>query len=240
MGNFACSNGATPIPKPNYTPTANGCGPSAFPLAGPSFSFLECCNQHDYCYGTCGKTKSQCDADFYACTDCSCEAAYDNFLEQDACEEVACAYFQAVDDFGCYSYTEGQKGACSCSGSKSNMRGSTLQAVNKLGPVHPSLRQTELFCSTPFDATCSGQPNQSPATPVSPTSVDKGISPISPVSPVGVSPLSPVSPIGVSPLTASVGNSPLHVTVSRNSPDSASTTLVAFGVLAIVAQLVAM
>jgi len=36
---FTCPGNAQPIPDPNYQPSANGCGPSGFPLTAPSFAF---------------------------------------------------------------------------------------------------------------------------------------------------------------------------------------------------------
>ena len=44
---FKCPNGARPVQKPDYTPGANGCGPASI-LTAPRFSFLSCCEQHDF------------------------------------------------------------------------------------------------------------------------------------------------------------------------------------------------
>lgn len=149
---FSCPGGATPMDNPNVEPTANGCGPSALPLAGPSFSFLQCCEQHDFCYGTCGTSKQQCDNDFYSCMYCSCQETYDDFFSILACEEIACTYFQAVDEFGCFSFTSGQEEACTCPGKSAHERSqSKTVAVNKFGPVHPSMRKVDLICDAPFD-----------------------------------------------------------------------------------------
>ena len=77
---FTCSNGATPTEDPNYTADSNGCGPSAFPIAGPSFGFESCCEEHDICYGSCGTSRTQCDNDFYSCMYCICQDE-GNFLD---------------------------------------------------------------------------------------------------------------------------------------------------------------
>ena len=144
---FTCPGGATPQADPNNPATTNGCGPSSFPLAGPSFSFLECCNQHDICYETCGSSKIACDNDFYTCMFCSCGAEYDDFFSQLACEELACSYFQAVDEFGCSAFGAAQEQACICPGKS---KPAPREASNKFGPANQSIRETELFCDPPF------------------------------------------------------------------------------------------
>merc|ERR1711862_61945 len=126
-------------------------GPSAFPLAGPSFSFLECCEQHD----------------FYECMACTCETDYDDYFSRFACRELACTYFQAVDEFGCFAFTSGQEDSCSCPGKEMEKKSSSLQPTSKFGPVHPTARQTELFCDAPFEAECSAeQPTEKPNSPI--------------------------------------------------------------------------
>lgn len=81
---------------------------------------------------------------------CSCQEAYDDFFSVLACEELACTYFQAVDEFGCFSFTSGQEEACSCPTAKAASK-SAVSPVHKFGPVQPSLRQTDLICDAPFD-----------------------------------------------------------------------------------------
>eukprot|EP00339_Tiarina_fusa_P023381 CAMPEP_0117046834 /NCGR_PEP_ID=MMETSP0472-20121206/32377_1 /TAXON_ID=693140 ORGANISM="Tiarina fusus, Strain LIS" /NCGR_SAMPLE_ID=MMETSP0472 /ASSEMBLY_ACC=CAM_ASM_000603 /LENGTH=363 /DNA_ID=CAMNT_0004759325 /DNA_START=1 /DNA_END=1089 /DNA_ORIENTATION=+ len=197
---FTCPGGETPIDNPNNEPDANGCGPSAFPLAGPSFSFLECCEQHDFCYGTCGTSKVQCDNDFYECMACTCETDYDDYFSRFACRELACTYFQAVDEFGCFAFTSGQEDSCSCPGKEMEKKSSSLQPTSKFGPVHPTARQTELFCDAPFEAECSAeQPTEKPNSPI---------------------PNSP-NTASYSPNTASF--SPNTVSNSPNSPNSPNT-----------------
>jgi RHS repeat-associated protein len=76
---FGCVNGRCPKPPP-YAPEENGCGPgwatwiSDAPVQG--CSFLEACNKHDRCYGTCNAGKGRCDKEFKndmldACNRCS-------------------------------------------------------------------------------------------------------------------------------------------------------------------------
>merc|ERR1719282_898418 len=147
---FSCPNGATPQADPNYTAGFNGCGPSAFPITGPSFGFEECCQGHDICYGTCGTNKIQCDQDFYACMYCICQE--ENFIEREFCEEIACTYYELVDEFGCFSFNGGQDDACICPGSKGAEHKSYSaqeSAPSKFGSG--SIKQTELFCDAPFE-----------------------------------------------------------------------------------------
>jgi len=156
---FTCPGGATPIDNPDNEPDANGCGPSAFPFAGPSFSFLECCEQHDFCYGTCGTSKVQCDNDFYSCMACSCEEEYDDPFSRFGCEQLACSYFQLVDEFGCFAFNGGQEDSCICPGKGAVKATSGMTPISKFGPIHPSLKQTEFFCDAPFEAECTPKPD---------------------------------------------------------------------------------
>lgn len=41
-----------------------------------------CCNEHDYCYGTCGSSKQQCDKAFKQCIRRLCDTANDNTFEK--------------------------------------------------------------------------------------------------------------------------------------------------------------
>mmetsp|Transcript_117570 Transcript_117570/g.175597 ORF Transcript_117570/g.175597 Transcript_117570/m.175597 type:complete len:277 (+) Transcript_117570:49-879(+) len=143
---YTCPGGATPIDDADNEPDANGCGPSAFPLAGPSFGFLECCAQHDFCYGTCGTSRTQCDNDFFECMSCSCQADYeDDYFGKAFCEEIACSYYQAVNEFGCFSFTSGQEDGCSCPGKAAEKKSQNMVSMSKFGPIHPMLRETDAF-----------------------------------------------------------------------------------------------
>merc|ERR1712098_319516 len=160
---FTCSNGATPAEDPNYTADSNGCGPSAFPIAGPSFGFESCCEEHDICYGSCGTSRTQCDNDFYSCMYCICQDE-GNFLDREFCEELACSYYELVDEFGCFSFNGGQEDACICPGAKDTEHKSynaKSSAPSKFGPG--ALKQTELFCNGPFEPECPGASTTAPS-----------------------------------------------------------------------------
>uniref|UniRef100_A0A8D2KKH7 Group XIIA secretory phospholipase A2 n=1 Tax=Urocitellus parryii TaxID=9999 RepID=A0A8D2KKH7_UROPR len=67
---YKCSDGSKPFPRYGYKPSPpNGCGS---PLFGVHLnigipSLTKCCNQHDRCYETCGKSKNDCDEEFQYC-----------------------------------------------------------------------------------------------------------------------------------------------------------------------------
>jgi hypothetical protein len=109
----ACSN---KVPDPSYTPTSNGCGPDGGPQIpnNPTgcgdTSFLEPCNAHDICYGTCGSNKDSCDHAFLdamleICSGSSC--AY-------SCSQYANTYYGAVHNYGETAYESAQLAACAC------------------------------------------------------------------------------------------------------------------------------
>ncbi|XP_006012040.1 group XIIA secretory phospholipase A2 isoform X4 [Latimeria chalumnae] len=67
---YSCSDGFKPFPRYGYKPQPpNGCGSPVFgfhfDLGIPSMT--KCCNQHDRCYDTCGKSKHDCDEEFQYC-----------------------------------------------------------------------------------------------------------------------------------------------------------------------------
>merc|ERR1712110_1196429 len=163
--NFSCPSGQQPQADPNYTADFNGCGPSDFPITGPSFGFEDCCIGHDICYGTCGTNKIECDNDFYACMYCKCEE--ENFIERQFCQEIACTYYELVDEFGCFAFNGGQDDACICPGSKDAEHKSYTameSAPSKFGSG--SIKETELFCNGPFEPdtdTCASYSTTSPS-----------------------------------------------------------------------------
>merc|ERR1719282_1820206 len=165
---FTCPSGQQPQADPNYTADFNGCGPSAFPITGPSFGFEECCIGHDICYGTCGTNKVQCDQEFYGCMYCICQQEGD-FFQREFCEEIACTYYELVDEFGCFSFNGGQEDACICPGKDAEHKSySAMEAApSKFGSG--SVKQTELFCNGPYEpddcpaaATTAPTPSRTP------------------------------------------------------------------------------
>lgn len=101
---------------PDYTPSPNGCGSAGGPPVPDNptgcsdTSFLDACNAHDTCYGTCGNNKDICDSGFLdamlaVCMESSC--AY-------ACSEAAYGYYDAVHNYGSSAYESAQVEACAC------------------------------------------------------------------------------------------------------------------------------
>ncbi|KAI3389654.1 hypothetical protein SNEBB_001368 [Seison nebaliae] len=57
--------------KPDYVAHTNGCGVKGMKLQTHS-EIEKCCDEHDYCYSDCEKTKKQCDKLFKQCMDRKC------------------------------------------------------------------------------------------------------------------------------------------------------------------------
>lgn len=98
----------------------NGCGPASDPQFTAALSksfpgFVEMCNNHDICYGTCGKPKALCDNEFWEEMMDYCKSWQKNsteFFRQ--CNSLANIYAAAVKALGCSAYTDAQKQACYC------------------------------------------------------------------------------------------------------------------------------
>uniref|UniRef100_A0A6T2D8V7 Phospholipase A2 domain-containing protein n=1 Tax=Eutreptiella gymnastica TaxID=73025 RepID=A0A6T2D8V7_9EUGL len=62
-GVSSCSSGSK---YQKGTTSSNGCGTTGLTLA-QSNVMTPCCNEHDHCYGTAGKTQKSCDDEFLSC-----------------------------------------------------------------------------------------------------------------------------------------------------------------------------
>lgn len=69
----------------------------------------ECCNEHDKCYDTCGRSKESCDAAFGNCLDKICKFEYS--LIDLACKTVLPAIVIVA---ACTEYLDAQESACNC------------------------------------------------------------------------------------------------------------------------------
>ena len=99
---------------------ANGCGSGYFnidqdlKLVGESV-IIPCCNQHDICYDTCGKTQYQCDNVFRSCLHSACRALNGNGFQwwidfrQAACEQDGRILYQIVNAVGHYAFNSAQR-----------------------------------------------------------------------------------------------------------------------------------
>ncbi|XP_053357976.1 group XIIA secretory phospholipase A2-like isoform X3 [Clarias gariepinus] len=106
------------FPRPGHNPSSNGCGTPLFvfhfDIKIPATT--RCCNQHDYCYDTCGRKKRECDEQFQICLKNICG----NLLkalgldQNDACDLLVSHVFDGVMHLGCKPYLDSQKAACVC------------------------------------------------------------------------------------------------------------------------------
>ncbi len=74
--------------------------------------FIECCNSHDRCYGTCGTTHKGCDDTFNTCMKKECEPL--NIVQKAACKATAFTFYQAVDKGGKCGFHKSQQNHCQC------------------------------------------------------------------------------------------------------------------------------
>ena len=127
---YRCPGAKKPFSRPGYKPGYNGCGAAGEgPLAKtvrkylsrvPSL-FVQCCNNHDLCYGTCNESRKQCDAKFNVCL----KSAVSRFLKlpmtartlaQGTCIALGLdnVFYTAVAVMGCPAFKAAQKNACVC------------------------------------------------------------------------------------------------------------------------------
>ena len=60
-----------------HPPIPNGCGSRDLPVRlAKHGDFKPCCDEHDICYATCGRSKSECDEAFHVCMSAHCHAEY--------------------------------------------------------------------------------------------------------------------------------------------------------------------
>lgn len=98
---------------------ANGCGPKVLGSIDKELkavgegNLIQCCDQHDICYGTCtpGQDQKYCDNQFNQCLTTQCSNTYPNTktlslkLKSDACKASAKTMYTLVKDFGKLFYT---------------------------------------------------------------------------------------------------------------------------------------
>ncbi len=109
------------VPKENYTPTYNGCGPDGLDYVVPDnlpgiYDFLGPCKQHDICYGTCGSSQAQCDEDFRQGNLAHCTQRHGARWSSLGfeCRRLAEVYYRAVSSGGAGAHADAQVQACAC------------------------------------------------------------------------------------------------------------------------------
>jgi hypothetical protein len=113
---FQCPDGSVPDANPTHTPSSNGCGSAGMDLGGGDWGLETCCDTHDYCYDTCGTSRTKCDADFSTCLTGICRSPQFAAESQSSCQSTASLYSMGASGFGCGSFITAQHQACHCQG----------------------------------------------------------------------------------------------------------------------------
>ncbi len=117
----AMANSAKPLTCPNgaplqqlKAPTFNGCGSQAaieaniIPDKFINNKLTPCCNVHDICYGTVGRTQKACDEAFDSCTEAKCYAEYKG-PNRLTCRAYAKSMYAIVDLVGKSAFEVAQR-----------------------------------------------------------------------------------------------------------------------------------
>jgi len=109
---FLCKVGR-PESRPGYKPSTNGCGSYGVNVDFRLCSYLTtCCNSHDICYGTCKKSRDQCDDSFRDCTQRPPSSL--NAAAKLTCKVAGQAMYGIVRVAGCPAFKSSQDEACIC------------------------------------------------------------------------------------------------------------------------------
>ncbi|KAK8723516.1 hypothetical protein OTU49_011753 [Cherax quadricarinatus] len=116
---YKCKNNKIPVHDNTHKPQANGCGSFGVFFEKEDLSrpeMVDCCNDHDICYDTCGSNKEECDLRFRRCLYSTCEVNQHQMdtLTYTKCKGGAKLLYTATMALGCTSYKEAQHGACRC------------------------------------------------------------------------------------------------------------------------------
>ena len=116
---YRCSSGKAARPRPHHKPRYNGCGTKDFRVDVSNYpGFVECCNNHDMCYDTCGESRQECDTTFKQCMLQVCKSDGDSGKlrrkEVRECRSQADMMYGGVVALGCDIYLDSQKEACIC------------------------------------------------------------------------------------------------------------------------------
>jgi hypothetical protein len=101
--------------REGFLPESNGCG--SYGLKIHSQWHTPCCDVHDKCYGTCGKSRNDCDSEFKKCMARQCKKydAKKAKKQREDCEGQAQMFFTGTRSLVCQAYLDSQKEACVCS-----------------------------------------------------------------------------------------------------------------------------
>jgi hypothetical protein len=112
---FTCPKGKSPQWNPSFQPATNGCGSQGqfdgWVLKKCSY-IIECCNQHDICYGTYGVSRRWCDSEFASCNKRT--PANMRFWDRSGCKTKGGLMAAAVKIAGCKFFKGSQSKATIC------------------------------------------------------------------------------------------------------------------------------
>lgn len=118
---YECSYNRIAVPNPDHVKSSNGCGSLNLIFDHTDNSpvrldekFIDCCNQHDFCYDTCQADKDQCDLDLKKCMYKVCKDKQRDFLDEKKCKATAKTAYLLVMAVGCQLYKDSQDEACQC------------------------------------------------------------------------------------------------------------------------------
>lgn len=116
---YRCHKNKVPIGNPSYVPQANGCGSLGVFFERedlPRPEMVDCCNDHDVCYDTCGSDKEDCDRKFKRCLYSICDVNRKdmNFVNEKKCKGGAKMLYMATMALGCTAYKDSQRESCLC------------------------------------------------------------------------------------------------------------------------------
>jgi hypothetical protein len=126
-GGGGCPSGQAYVPRIDYRPEANGCGPAGMRQRdGDVYGLHECCNGHDTCYSACGTTFDYCEKQFKRCMQSKCKASKGG----SHCEDTATAFAGMTAMFGQNFHQQGMQEACQCVPEAEASRQNTEYFVN--------------------------------------------------------------------------------------------------------------
>lgn len=116
---FKCPKNRIPVMNLNHVPQSNGCGSLGMFFEKedlPRAEMVDCCNDHDLCYDTCGSDKEDCDRKFKRCLYSICDVNKKelDLISEKKCKGGAKLLYMATMALGCTAYKEAQREACSC------------------------------------------------------------------------------------------------------------------------------
>uniref|UniRef100_A0A2C9JG58 Phospholipase A2 domain-containing protein n=1 Tax=Biomphalaria glabrata TaxID=6526 RepID=A0A2C9JG58_BIOGL len=115
---FQCPKGLKPYENKSHVKSSNGCGSFGFKLESHIRikEMTKCCDEHDYCYDTCNKSKEKCDGKFKKCLADICKNIKGHLSKEayEGCHHGVDMIYAATVALGCKPYRDAQAKACIC------------------------------------------------------------------------------------------------------------------------------